>query len=166
MKRRPRRRADRPWSTAAATASIVVGHPPELVWTYITDPDHTAHVLPGTLTTRAEKAPPYGVGDLWDGRARFFGMTYDWTGVFTQVETNRLMQFRSTESRFPFITTDTLDEVDGGTRYTCRAVGKPLVGGRAGRLLDVAMAKAYQRVLQRHLMELPGHIDAWAAGRR
>ncbi len=84
MKRRPRGRADRPWSTAAATASVVVGHPPELVWTYITDPDHAAHVLQGTLTTRAEKPPPYGVGDLWHGRARFFGMTYDWSGVTDQ----------------------------------------------------------------------------------
>ncbi len=78
-------------------------------------------------------------------------------------QVDRLMEFRSVESRFPFITTDTLDAVPGGTRYTCRAVGEPMVRGRAGRLLDIGMSKVYQHVLRRHLSKLPGHIDAWAS---
>ena len=148
---------------ASASASVVIAHSADVVWQYITDPDHTSHVLPGTLSTHADKRPPYEVGDRWYGRARFFGMTYEWIGVFTRVEVDRLMEFRSVESRFPFITTDTLDAVPGGTRYTCRAVGEPMVRGRAGRLLDVGMSKVYQHVLRRHLSKLPGHIDAWAS---
>lgn len=96
---------------ASASASVVIAHSADVVWQYITDPDNTSHVLPGTLSTHADKRPPYEVGDRWYGRAKFFGMTYEWIGVFTRVEVDRLMEFRSVESRFPFITTDTLDAV-------------------------------------------------------
>lgn len=146
-----------------ATASVVVAHRPQVVWDYIIDPDHASNVLPGLLTTHADKRPPYVPGDLWHGTARFFGITYDWTGIFTHVEIHKVMEFRSTESRFPFATTDTLEAVAGGTRYTAHATGDPAFGGPIGRFVDAVTSKAYRRVLARHLAHLPAHIDAWAA---
>lgn len=47
----------------------------------------------GLLETWAERGPPYG--------------------VFTRVETNKVMELRSVRSRFPFVTTDTLEPVAG-----------------------------------------------------
>lgn len=146
---------------AHGTASVVIPHPRDVVWDYIVDPDHTANVLPGILEVRAEKRPPYVPGDLWHGVGRSFGVTYDWTGVFTRFDRPAVMEFRSTESRFPFVTTDTLDEVAGGTRYTCKVIGEPVFGGPLGRLIDATMSKVYQRILARHLAGVPAHVDAW-----
>ena len=146
-----------------ATASVDIAHPAKVVWDYIIDPDHASNVLPGLLATYADKRPPYVPGDLWHDKARFFGITYQWTGVFTRVETHKVMEFRSTESRFPFATTDTLDEIAGGTRYTAEATGEPAFGGRVGRLIDAVVSEAYKRVLARHLAHLPAHIDSWVA---
>jgi hypothetical protein len=149
---------------AHGTASVVIGHPAQVVWDYIIDPSNTSNVLPGLLETRADKEPPYVPGDLWHGKARMFGITYEWTGVFTRVEMHKVMEFRSVQSRFPFVTTDTLEAVAGGTRYTCQAKGEPAFGGPMGRLVDAVMSMAYQRVLARHLERLPAHVDAWTAG--
>ncbi|MGA5465654.1 SRPBCC family protein [Mycobacterium sp. NPDC050041] len=151
---------------AHGTASVVIAHPAQVVWDYIVDPDYTSNVLPGIVAVRAEKRPPYVPGDVWHGTARMFGITYEWTGVFTRFEPPRVMEFRSTKSRFPFVTIDTLEEVPGGTRYTCQATGEPAFGGPVGRLLDAAMSTAYQRVLARHLARLPAHVDGWAVNRR
>lgn len=83
------------------------------------------------------------------------------TGVFTRVDAPKVMEFRLTESRFPAATTDTLEEVAGGTRYTCHVSGDPAFGGRLGRLVDVLVSKAPQRALAKHLARLPAHIDSW-----
>lgn len=149
-----------------ATASVDIAHPAHVVWDYIIDPDNASNVLPGLLETRADKRPPYEPGDLWHGTAKFFGITYEWTGVFTRVETHKLMEFRSTESRFPFATTDTLEKVPGGTRYIAHATGDPAFGGPIGRLIDGIISTAYKRVLAKHLSVLPAHIDEWVASTR
>jgi uncharacterized protein YndB with AHSA1/START domain len=147
-----------------ATAFVDIAHPPQVVWDYIIDPDHASTVLPGLIATHADKRPPYVPGDLWHGTARFLGLTYHWTGVFTRVEIHKVMEFQSTESRFPFATTDTLEEIAGGTRYTAEASGDPFFSGPVGRAIDAVVSKIHQRVLARHLARLPAHVDAWAGG--
>jgi len=104
--------------------------------------------------------PHHSPGDVWHGVSRSFGVTTAWTGVFTRVDVPTVMEFRTTQSRFPMTTTDTLDEVDGGTRYTCRVTGDPLLGGPVGRLLDAVLSWVGQRILAKHQAQLPGHIDA------
>ncbi len=107
------------------TASVFITHPVHVVWDYIINPDNISHVLPGLLATYADKEPPYQAGgDRWYGKARLFGITYDWVGVFTRVVLPRRMEFESTQSRFPFATCDILEEVPGGTRYTCQVTGR------------------------------------------
>ena len=144
------------------TASVVVAHPTQVVWDYIIHPDNIGNVLPGIVSVDAGKEPPYAPGDVWHGVSKSFGLTNRWTGVFTRVDEPRVMEFRTTESRFPITTTDTLDEVAGGTRYTCRVTGEPAFGGPLGQVLDAAMSRLMQRSLAKHLAGLPAHIDAWA----
>lgn len=146
----------------SATTSVVIAHPAQLVWDYIIHPDHLPNVLPGTVSVDAGKEPPYVPGDVWHGVSRSFGIANRWTGVFTRVDAPRLMEFRSTESKFPVTTIDTLEDVPGGTRYTCHLNGKPAVGGPVGRLLDAVMSRAIQRAMSKHQAKLPAHIDAWA----
>ncbi|KDE96786.1 hypothetical protein Y900_029555 [Mycolicibacterium aromaticivorans JS19b1 = JCM 16368] len=147
------------------TASVFITHPVHVVWDYIINPDNISHVLPGLLATYADKEPPYQAGDRWYGKARLFGITYDWVGVFTRVVLPRRMEFESTQSRFPFATCDILEEVPGGTRYTCQVTGEALFGGTLGRVVDALASKAYQRMLSRHRERLPEHVDAWASTR-
>jgi hypothetical protein len=80
--------------------------------------------------------------------------------VFTRVDIPNVMEFQTTESRFPITTTDTLEEVAGGTRYTCHVTGDPPFGGPVGRLIDAVMSRVSQRMLAKHLAPLPAHIDA------
>jgi hypothetical protein len=140
---------------------VIFAHPAQVVWDYIIHPDNICNVLPGIISVDAGKEPPYAPGDLWHGVSRSLGVTDRWTGVFIRVDAPRLMEFRITESRFPSTTTDTLEEVSGGTRYTCRITGEPALGGRVGRLIDAVVSKAIQRALARHQAKLPAHIDAW-----
>src|SRR5882757_167321 len=142
------------------TASVVIAHPAQVIWDYIIHPDNIANVLPGIVSVDAGKEPPYVPGDLWHGVSRSFGITTEWTGVFTRVDIPRVMEFRTTESRFPITTTDTLEEVAGGTRYTCHVTGDPPFGGPVGRLIDAVMSRVSQRMLAKHLAQLPAHIDA------
>ena len=144
------------------TASVIIAHPAHVVWDYIIHPDHLPHVLPGIVSVDAGKEPPYVPGDLWHGVSRSFGITNAWTGVFAKVDAPKMMEFRITESRFPVTTIDTLDEVPGGTCYTCYVTGEPALGGSLGRLVDVLMSKAIKRAMTKHQAELPAHIDAWA----
>jgi len=98
-------------SYANVTASVVIAHPAQVIWDYIIHPDNIANVLPGIVSVDAGKEPPYVPGDLWHGVSRSFGITTEWTGVFTRVDIPSVMEFRTTESRFPITTTDTLEEV-------------------------------------------------------
>ncbi|OBI47593.1 hypothetical protein A5707_19170 [Mycobacterium kyorinense] len=147
------------------TASILIAHPVQVVWDYIIHPDHLSNVLPGIISVDAGKEPPYAPGDLWHGVSRSFGITNDWTGVFTKVDAPKTTEFRITESRFPVTTLDTLDEVPGGTRYTCQINGEPALGGPIGRLIDALMSKAMTRAMTKHQAKLPAHIDAWVSSR-
>lgn len=142
------------------TASVVIAHPAQVVWDYIIHPDNIGNVLPGIVSVDAGKEPPYVPGDLWHGVSRSFGITNAWTGVFTRVDIPNLMEFRTTESRFPLTTTDTLEEVAGGTRYTCHVTGDPPFGGPVGRLVDAVMSGVSQRILAKHLAQLPAYVDA------
>jgi uncharacterized protein YndB with AHSA1/START domain len=142
------------------TASVVIAHPVQVVWDYIIHPDNISNVLPGIVSVDAGKEPPYAPGDLWHGVSRSFGITNEWTGVFTRVDNPNVMEFRTTESRFPITTTDTLEEVAGGTRYTCHVTGEAVFGGPVGRLVDAVMSRVSQRMLAKHLAQLPAHIDA------
>lgn len=144
------------------TASVVIAHAPQVVWDYIIHPDNIGNVLPGIVSVDAGKEPPYAPGDLWHGVSRSLGITDTWTGVFVRVEAPRVMEFRITKSRFPSTTTDTLEEVPGGTRYTYRITGEPALGGSLGRMLDAVLSRVLQRVLAKHQAKLPAHIDAWA----
>lgn len=143
------------------TASVVIAHPAQVVWDYIIHPNNIANVLPGIVSVDAGKEPPYVPGDVWHGVSRSFGMTNRWTGVFTRVDVPRVMEFRTIESRLPITTTDTLEEVADGTRYTCHVTGEPAFGGPIGRLVDAVMSRAMRRPLTRQLAGLPAHIDAW-----
>jgi carbon monoxide dehydrogenase subunit G len=144
------------------TASVVIAHPAQVVWDYIIHPDNISNVLPGIVSVDAGKEPPYVRGDLWHGVSRSFGITDNWTGIFVRVDAPRVMEFRITESRFPpsTTTTDTLEEVADGTRYTCHVTGNPPFGGPVGRLVDAVMSRVAQRILARHQTQLPAHIDA------
>lgn len=148
------------------TASIVIAHQAQLVWDYIIHPDNLSNVLPGIVSVDAGKEPPYAPGDLWHGVSRSFGITNEWTGVFTKVDAPKVMEFRITESRFPVTTIDTLDEGPGGTCYTCHVTGEPALGGPIGRLFDAVMSRAMKRALAKHQAKLPAHIDAWVSSRR
>jgi len=145
------------------TSSVVIAHPPQVVWDYVIDPDHLPNLLPGTISVDAGKEPPYVPGDVWHGVSRSFGITNQWTGVFTKVDAPRMMEFQLTESRFPVTTIDTLDEVPGGTRYTCHITGEPALGGPVGRLVDALMSGVIRRAMTKHHTKLPAHVDAWAA---
>ncbi|WP_458316946.1 SRPBCC family protein [Mycolicibacterium brisbanense] len=147
-------------------SSVVVAHPPQVVWDYIIHPDNISNVLPGIISVDAGKEPPYTPGDVWHGVSRSLGVTDRWTGVFDRVDAPRMMEFRITESQFPSITTDTLEEVPGGTRYTCRITGEPAFGGAIGRMIDAVVSRLLQRVLAKHQSKLPAHIDAWALTQR
>ena len=145
-----------------ATASVVVAHPAQLVWDYISHPDNLSNVLPGIVSVdTGGKEPPYVPGDLWHGVSRSFGITNEWTGIFTRVDAPKVMEFRLTESKVPAATTDTLEQVAGGTRYTCHVTGDPSLGGPLGRLVDALVSRVIQRALAKHLAHLPAHIDAW-----
>ncbi|QLL06433.1 SRPBCC family protein [Mycobacterium vicinigordonae] len=148
------------------TASVVIPHPAQVVWDYIIDPDHLSIILPGIVSVDAGKEPPYGPGDVWHGVSRSFGITNKWTGVFTRVDIPHVMEMEITESRFPFATIDTLEEVASGTRYTFRVTGDPALGGPLGRLVDAVMSMAFKRTLVKHLARLPAHIDAWVSEKR
>ncbi|OJZ72560.1 hypothetical protein BRW65_15990 [Mycobacterium paraffinicum] len=71
-----------------------------------------------------------------------------------------VMEMEITESKFPFATIDTLEEVPEGTRYTFRVVGEPAIRGPLGRLLDAVMSAAFKRALVKSLAQLPAQIDA------
>jgi uncharacterized protein YndB with AHSA1/START domain len=141
-------------------ASVVIKHPPQVVWDYIVNPDNLSIILPGIVSVDAGKDPRYVPGDVWHGVSRSFGITNRWTGVFTRVDTPKVMEMEITESRFPFATIDTLEEVAGGTRYRFRVTGKPALRGPVGRLLDALTSKIFQHALTKSLAELPTHIDA------
>ncbi|KUI30676.1 hypothetical protein AU196_14280 [Mycobacterium sp. IS-1742] len=144
------------------TASIIIAHPAQVVWDYIIHPDHLRNVLPGIVSVDPGKEPPYAPGDVWHGVSRSLGVTNPWTGVFERVDAPTMMQFRITESRFPVTTIDTLDEVEGGTRYTCRITGEPILGGAVGRLFDAVVSRVMQRAMASQQAKLPAHVDAWA----
>ena|SRR5690348_7498469 len=146
-------------------ASVVIGHPAQVVWDYIIHPDHIANVLPGIVSVDAGKEPPYAPGDVWRGVSRTFGVTDRWTGVFVRADVPRVMEFRVDDSRFPSTTTDTLEDVPGGTRYTCHITGDPPFGGPIGRLADTVLSKVAQRMLARHQARLPAHIDAYVSNK-
>lgn len=141
-------------------ASVIVNHPAQVVWDYIIHPANLSNVLPGIVSVDAGKEPPYAPGDLWHGVSRSFGIVDRWTGVFTRIEVPRTMVFRITDSRFPMTTTDTLEGVEGGTRYTCHVTGDSPFGRLVGRLADAVLSKVAQRMLVRHQAHLPAHIDA------
>lgn len=141
-------------------ASVIIAHPPQVVWDYIIHPDNISTVLPGIVSVDAGKEPPYGPGDLWRVVSRSFGLTNAWTGAFTRVEIPNVMEFRITESKFPMTTIDTLEAITGGTRYTCHVTGDPPFGGPIGRLVHAVMSRVAQRILARHQAHLPAHIDA------
>ncbi len=143
-------------------ASVVIPHPAQVVWDYIIRPDNLSIILPGIVSVDAGKEPPYVPGDVWRGVSRSLGITNRWTGVFTRVDIPKVMEMQITESRFPFATIDTLEEVAGGTRYTFRVTGEPAFGGPLGRLVDAVTSMAFKRALVKHLARLPAHIDAWA----
>jgi hypothetical protein len=107
-----------------------------VVWDYTIHPGNISNVLPGIVSVDAGKEPPYVPGDLWHGVSRSFGITDNWTGIFVRADAPRVMEFRITESRFPSTTTDTLEEVAGGTRYACHVTGDPPFRGPVGRLLE------------------------------
>jgi len=142
------------------TASVVIAHPAQVVWDYLIHPDNISNVLPGIVSVDADKEPPYVPGDLWHGVSRSFGVTNEWKGAFTRVDTPNVMEFRTTESRFPITTTDTLEAVADGTLYTCHVTGDPPFGGPVGRLVDAVMSRLSRRMLAKHLAQLPAHIDA------
>ncbi|MEZ0354167.1 SRPBCC family protein [Mycobacterium sp. pR1184] len=144
------------------TASVVIAHPAEVVWEYIIHPDHLHNVLPGIVSVDAGKDPPYVPGDVWHGVSRSFGITNRWTGVFERVDAPTMMEFRLTDSRFPVTTIDTLDEIAGGTRYTCRVIGEPSLGGPLGRFFDAVVSRAIKRSMTKQQAKLPAHVDAWA----
>lgn len=132
-----------------------------MVWDYIINPDHLHSVLPGIVSVDAGGQPPYVPGDVWHGVSKSFGITNRWTGVFEEVNAPTMMKFRITESRFPVTTIDTLDEVNGGTRYTCHVTGEPVLGGPAAQVLDALVSKAIKRLMTKQQAKLPAHIDAW-----
>jgi Polyketide cyclase / dehydrase and lipid transport len=142
------------------TASVVIPHPAQVVWDYIIHPDNLSVILPGIVSVDAGKEPPYVPGDVWRGVSRPFGITNRWTGVFTRVDIPTVMEMQIKESRFPFATNDTLEEVAGGTRYAFRVTSEPAFGGPLGRLVDAVMSKAFKRAFVKHLARLPAHIDA------
>ncbi|WP_073876289.1 SRPBCC family protein [Mycobacterium paraffinicum] len=142
------------------TASVVIAQPPQTVWDYIIRPDNLSIILPGIVSVDAGKEPPYAPGDVWHGVSRSFGITNRWTGVFTRVDMPEVMEMEITESKFPFATIDTLEEVPEGTRYTFRVVGEPAIRGPLGRLLDAVMSAAFKRALVKSLAQLPAQIDA------
>lgn len=143
------------------SSSVVIAHPPQVVWDYIIHPDNIGSVLPGILSVDAGKEPPYAPGDVWHGVSRTLGITDKWTGVFMRADAPKVMEFRITESRFPSTTTDTLEEVPGGTRYTCQITGEAALRGPIGQMVDGALSRVIQRVLAKHQSKLPAHIDAW-----
>jgi hypothetical protein len=79
--------------------------------------------------------------------SRSLGITDKWTGVFVRVHAPEVMEISRRRVKGPSTTIDTLEEVPGGTRYTCRITGEPAFGGPVGRADDAVLSRLLQRVL-------------------
>ena len=138
----------------AVEASVVIARPVGDVWKYRTKADN----LPdwASVIDRATQITdgPVAVGTQWRGAIGLVGIGFTWLVEFTHCELNKATEFTSVESKLAFTCSTTFEEVDGGTRFTCRVESETGFGGLFGKLTGPIAAKASSRALRASLENL------------
>ncbi|SCC31727.1 Polyketide cyclase / dehydrase and lipid transport [Gordonia sp. v-85] len=146
-----------------SSASVTVQQPLDIVWEYMSAPEHTTAYLPGTVEVTPLTDGPLAVGSQWKGKTAVLGRTVDWRGEFTRVDTCKETEFQTVEAPFPFTTRISLEETSDGVRVTCRITSSTGFGGVFGKMADPIVNRIYQRSLTASIESVPDLIEEWLA---
>jgi len=135
-------------------ASVLIARPVGEVWEYVTSAENLPVWVPVLHEVTKITDGPVGVGTQWQGTMRFLGIGFTAIVEFVQCEINKVIEFKSVESKFKFSCTTTFEEVDCGTRFTYRTETASGFDGIFGKLARPIVSNASRRTLRASLKSL------------
>jgi uncharacterized protein YndB with AHSA1/START domain len=123
---------------------LQIARPPEDVFPYLEDPEKVVQWQSTAVEIRQDGDGPRGAGTRFRDVRKFLGRTIDSSAEFTDYDPPRALGVRTT-APMPFLITQRLEPVDGGTRLSVHAEGE---GGGFFKLAEPMVARAARRQLR------------------
>jgi uncharacterized protein YndB with AHSA1/START domain len=139
--------------------TIEIAAPPERIWDYLIDPDKGVLWQQSMLELAKEGPGAIEKGSTYRGVIKVAGRKMPWTAEVTELEPNRRVAYKSTESPVSFTIQHTLENLGGRTRMSVRNESGSL-GSFFGKLADPIVVKLYERSLRADLDSLKTLVEA------
>lgn len=134
--------------------SVFIARPPQEVFDFITTPANISVWDSSVVASVQLGDEPFGVGTRTRGTSKIMGRRFDWTVEATEYEPPARLTSTSVEGRMKFTVTNTVEAVDGGSRFTYRIDAESGLGGVFGRMADPFIQKAQARTVRANMESL------------
>ena len=137
--------------------STTIKRPVEDVWAVISNVENNPKWSSAALEAKQTSSGPIGVGTTARFVGKFLGRRIESDSVVTEFEANRKYSFESKSGPFPIKGSNTVEQIEGGTRVTATFDVEPGGFFKLAEPLVMSMAK---RQLQGDLDNLKDLMEA------
>ncbi len=137
--------------------SIVVARPIEEVFAYLTNPETIPEWQGSALEARLEGEGPMRAGSRVIETRKFLGRRLESSMEVAEYEPPRRFAIQASSGPVPFKATNSLSEVDGGTRIDAVIEGEP---GGFFRVAEPLVVRAVERELRSNLATIKDLLEA------
>jgi len=142
---------------AQVEISTTIKRPVEDVWAVISNVENNPKWSSAALEAKQTSPGPIGVGTTARFVGKFLGRRIESDSVVTEFEANRKYSFESKSGPFPIKGSNTVEQIEGGTRVTATFDVEPGGFFKLAEPLAISMAK---RQLQGDLDTLKDLMEA------
>lgn len=137
--------------------SIVVNRPIEEVFAYIADAENMQEWAAEVVDAKKTSEGPMGVGTTLTVAVKLLGRRVENSHVVTIYEPNIKFAFKTTSGPIPSVATESVEAVNGGTKFTIVAEAEP---GGFFKLAEPIVERMLQRQWETNVVNLKDLLEA------